>query len=92
VARVVTVMRSGWMPEIPTRTGRTAANDAHYVRAGAERHEVTFDVYYLAECGARCFPFYSGDPTNRMARHPRHEVCVQAAALIEPQPAAHLAT
>jgi DNA-3-methyladenine glycosylase II len=46
------------MPEIPTRTGRTAANDAHYVRAGAERHEVTFDVYYLAECGARCFPFY----------------------------------
>jgi hypothetical protein len=32
------------------------------------------------------------EPANRMARHPRHEVCVQAAALIEPQPAAHLAT
>jgi hypothetical protein len=76
VARVVTVMRSGWMPEIPTRTGRTAANDAHYVRAGAERHEVTFDVYYLAECGARCFPFYSGTPrTGWRGTHGMRSAC-----------------
>lgn len=63
----------GWMPE--TTADPDAVAPAHYVQSGAAIALSRYGYDLVALCGAKAFPIYGSDRTNRMFRHPRCSEC-----------------
>lgn len=64
----------GWIPEAGAASREE--RHAHYVGRGRLR----IGMFYIATCGAACFPFYGRDTEGKIAGHERCGTCVTKGA------------